>query len=266
MRMKKIFVALALVGSLACTPMTVLASGASATEAAAASFQYEHDPRFDSKAMEDIVVDKNAVYGFAPSPNSTRLAAYAEEDWSDPEKVAGWRQERLEYFAQFDSMYEMWKTMEAEGKSVEEIARAVSAERNRIRLASYEGNEEGLQKVKESNLATYGNENGPTPESLFEKYGSWEKVLAKSFSSNSGMDACLGLYDDRYEFNQRTEASRISDTIAYTVKKDDTLRKISGYYFGTTEQWKEIYNANRDQISNYNLIYPDQVFTIPVAK
>ena len=47
-------------------------------------------------------------------------------------------------------------------------------------------------------METYGNENGPTPEWLYEKYGSWDVVLVKALGSNPGMDACLGFYDDYY--------------------------------------------------------------------
>lgn len=37
---------------------------------------------------------------------------------------------------------------------------------------------------------------------MYEKYGSWEIVLQKSFSVNMGMDACCGLYDDNYTLYQ----------------------------------------------------------------
>ena len=70
--------------------------------------------------------------------------------------------------------------------------------RNVLRLQSYENDPVGLEKVKKSNLKTYGNEEGPTADSLYKKYGSWEMVLQKAFSTNHGMDACLGLYDDNY--------------------------------------------------------------------
>ena len=79
------------------------------------------------------------------------------------------------------------------------MAKAVSKERNRLRLESYKDDPESLKKVIESNLETYGYEDGPTPESLFEKYGSWVAVLQKAFSPNMGMDACCGLYDEYYE-------------------------------------------------------------------
>ncbi|MBR6219702.1 MAG: hypothetical protein IKQ80_04000 [Clostridia bacterium] len=88
--------------------------------------------------------------------------------------------------------------MREEGASIEEMARAVSEERNRLRLMSYEDDPEDLAAVKKSNLETYGQEDGPTPDQLYEKYGSWTTVLQKAFSPNMGMDACCGLYDEYY--------------------------------------------------------------------
>ncbi len=78
------------------------------------------------------------------------------------------------------------------------MARAVSEERNRLRLAVHQDDPEGLAKVKESNLETYGHEEGPTPDELYGKYGSWITVMQKAFSTNMGMDACCGLYDEYY--------------------------------------------------------------------
>ena len=81
---------------------------------------------------------------------------------------------------------------------LEEIARAVSAERNALRIASYEGDPEGLAAMKARNLAVYGREEGPTPDEMYEKYGAWETVIEKAFSVNMGLDVCLGLYDEYY--------------------------------------------------------------------
>ena len=41
-------------------------------------FSYEHDPRENPEAMKDIVENADAVYGFSPNPESTRLGVYAE--------------------------------------------------------------------------------------------------------------------------------------------------------------------------------------------
>ena len=161
-------------------------------------FQYVHDPRENPEAMKDIIENENAVYGFSPDPESTRLGSFAEYDWTDPEFVAEARTERIAYHDSMESMVDILYKMRDEGASTEEMARAVSTERNRIRLASCES-EEDLAKVKESNLQTYGQEEGPTPDQLFEKYGSWAMVIQKAFSPNLGMDACCGLYDTYYQ-------------------------------------------------------------------
>ncbi|MCR5626546.1 MAG: hypothetical protein K6F99_04450 [Lachnospiraceae bacterium] len=161
-------------------------------------FKYKNDPMQNADAAKDIVVDPKAVYGYSPRPDSTRLKDYVSYDWSDPIVVWRGRQDRLKYLKKDAGMYSLLAERRLEGRSTEEIAREISALRNEIRLASYDDDPEGLAKVKASNLRTYGNENGPTPESLYKKYGSWDMVLKKAFASNTGMDACLGLYDDNY--------------------------------------------------------------------
>ena len=161
-------------------------------------FAYEHDPRENPEAMKDIVENPDAVYGFSPDPQSTRLGAFADYDWTDPAFVAKAQQERRAYHESMDSMTDILYRMREEGASIEEMARALSEERNRLRLAAYDDDPEGLAEVKKSNLETYGHEEGPTPDELFEKYGSWTAVMQKAFSSNMGMDACCGLYDDYY--------------------------------------------------------------------
>ena len=163
-----------------------------------APFTYEHDPRETPAAMEDLVEHPDAVYGFSPDPESPRLGSFADYDWTDPEVVAEAQKERREYHESMDTMTDILYRMRDEGASMEEMARAVSEERNRLRLESYKDDPKGLAEVKESNLKTYGHEEGPTPDQLYEKYGSWTVVLQKAFSPNMGMDACCGLYDEYY--------------------------------------------------------------------
>ena len=162
------------------------------------TFHYEHDPQDNPEAMKDIVVDPDAVYGFAPDPNSQRLGEYAKYDWSDEEFVAEAQQTRREYHESMASMTDMIYEMRDEGASTEEIARAVSAERNRLRWESNKDDPEALEAMKKSNLETYGHEEGPTPDQLYEKYGSWAVVVQKAFAPNLGMDAVVGLYDENY--------------------------------------------------------------------
>ena len=164
-----------------------------------APFRYQHDPRQCPEAMKDIVVNPDAIYGFSPDPQSKRLGSYADYDWTDPDFVAEAKKERKAYHDSFSTMTDIVNKMTAEGASEEAIARAVSTERNRLRLAAYDNNPEGLAEVKKSNLETYGHEDGPTPDEQYAKYGSWKLVMQKAFSANLGMDAVCGLYDDYYE-------------------------------------------------------------------
>jgi len=159
---------------------------------------YEHDPRDNPKAMEDIIEDPDAVYGFSPDPESERLGSYAEYDWTDPKFVKRAQEERRAYHESMDSMTDILYEMRENDASMEEMARAVSEERNRLRIEACKDDPEALASLKESNLKTYGHEDGPTPDELFEKYGSWTTVLQKAFSPNLGMDACCGLYDEYY--------------------------------------------------------------------
>ncbi|MBQ7499617.1 MAG: hypothetical protein IJT91_01855 [Clostridia bacterium] len=175
----------------------MIAFGAAAIVCAANGSAYVHDPLLNPSAAKDIVADENAVYGFRPSETGS-LTMYSEYDWTDPGVVEQGRQERIKYHEELESMYWMLLEMRSEDKSAEEIARAVSTRRNEIRLEAYKDDPEGLADVKARNLELYGHEEGPLPDELFEKYGSWETVISKAFSPNSGMDACVGLYDDYY--------------------------------------------------------------------
>lgn len=49
----------------------------------------------------------------------------------------------------------------------------------------------------------------------------------------------------------------------YTVVKGDCLWSIAKRRLGDGSRWNEIYQLNRDKISNPNLIYPNQVLIMP---
>jgi len=49
----------------------------------------------------------------------------------------------------------------------------------------------------------------------------------------------------------------------YTVKAGDTLSKIAKDHLGNANAYMKIYEANRDQLSNPDLIKPGQVLKIP---
>ena len=190
-----VFLALVLITAVSVAPASAQNT---ATDSAGITFSgYRHDPAANESAMKDIIADNEAVYGFRPSKSGS-LKQYADADWTDPAVVESGRQDRIAYHKSLEAMYDIVDRMRSEGKTVEEIARTVSAKRNELRLAAYADDPEGLAAVKARNLEKYGHEEGPLADELYKQYGSWETVLAKAFSANLGMDACLGLYDDYY--------------------------------------------------------------------
>ena len=51
----------------------------------------------------------------------------------------------------------------------------------------------------------------------------------------------------------------------YTVVAGDSLSKIAKRLYGDANQWRRIFEANRDQIQNPDLIKPGQKLKIPAA-
>lgn len=60
-----------------------------------------------------------------------------------------------------------------------------------------------------------------------------------------------------------TKPATVSTARTYTVQGGDCLWNIAKRYYGNGALYTKIFDANRDKISNPNLIYPGQVFTIP---
>lgn len=49
----------------------------------------------------------------------------------------------------------------------------------------------------------------------------------------------------------------------YKVEMNDTLQKISIKVYGTSNKWKDIYEANKDQLKSPDRIYAGQILKIP---
>ena len=51
----------------------------------------------------------------------------------------------------------------------------------------------------------------------------------------------------------------------YTVQKGDTLSAIAQHHYGKASRWHAIFDANRDQLDNPDLIKPGQVLRLPAS-
>jgi nucleoid-associated protein YgaU len=52
-------------------------------------------------------------------------------------------------------------------------------------------------------------------------------------------------------------------TRTYVVRSGDSLSKIAKEHYGRAEDWRKIYEANRDLIKDPDLIYPGQELKLP---
>jgi nucleoid-associated protein YgaU len=59
------------------------------------------------------------------------------------------------------------------------------------------------------------------------------------------------------------DADTAGTSRSYTVKKGDSLSKIAKREYGDAQQWRRIYEANRNTIENPDLIQPGQVLRLP---
>jgi nucleoid-associated protein YgaU len=56
-----------------------------------------------------------------------------------------------------------------------------------------------------------------------------------------------------------------ADTRSYTVKAGDTLSRIAQHHYGKASRWHAIFEANRDQLDDPDLIRPGQVLKLPAV-
>ena len=60
-----------------------------------------------------------------------------------------------------------------------------------------------------------------------------------------------------------SEVPQMNVTTGYTVQKNDSLARIAKKELGSYNRWQEIYNANKDAISNPSVLYTGQILQIP---
>lgn len=59
------------------------------------------------------------------------------------------------------------------------------------------------------------------------------------------------------------EPVRSQEPKKYTVQKGDSLSKIAKQFYGDANRWNDIFEANKDTISDPDLIHPGQELKIP---
>lgn len=159
-------------------------------------FKYKHNPSENPKVLEDAVEDGDAVYGYRPSKTGS-VKAFADDDWSDPDIVEAYRQNRVKYHKDNDENIIIEKQMRLQGKSDEEIARMLVNRRNQNRLNSYLDEKGNILDMEKYNQAL---EHCKDYEYLRNVKGKTDlEIIESSVRGNPGFDACTGLYDMFYD-------------------------------------------------------------------
>ena len=87
-----------------------------------------------------------------------------------------------------------------------------------------------------------------------------ESSKQKVWDAYSAIDPDMRAGDLELDLEVSAGAEASTET-RYTVQKGDSLSKIAKKYPGLT--WQKIYEANKDQIKDPDLIYPGQKLVIP---
>ena len=95
--------------------------------------------------------------------------------------------------------------------------------------------------------------------------GLFDKKDDKKKEEKAGKKADFSKVQSGSSTTAKPEAKAAAGAKSYTVKSGDSLWKISEQMYGNGNDWRRIYEANKDQIKNPDLIYPGQTFKIPGA-
>ena len=95
-----------------------------------------------------------------------------------------------------------------------------------------------------------------------EKIKDAEQEAARVEREKRLEEAAARRREQRKEMEKRAEEER-ARARTYVVKPGDNLSKIAKELLGDAKRWPEIFEANKDQIKDPNLIYPGQELRIP---
>ena len=88
-----------------------------------------------------------------------------------------------------------------------------------------------------------------------------EKRLARLSAASRSAEAAIEREQRKSMVEEEAEVE--AEPQVYVVQTGDTLSKIAGQLLGDPKRWKEIWEANRDQIKNPDLIQVGWKLRIP---
>lgn len=127
-----------------------------------------------------------------PCTSPERVVCLIRSETPREREVA--RDQRMRYHQLLEDMERTACAMRAEGRSEEDVARALVRMRNDAKDTVRAGMTPAqVAQLEARNLEKYGNPLGPTADQLHLKYGAWEKVSEAATRSSGAVDRELGL-------------------------------------------------------------------------
>ncbi len=125
-----------------------------------------------------------------------------------------------------------------------------------------------LVNAQKADVAAFGKKVEMLEAKIDARSGNKEDLLAALKDlQESQLSACPAYFDKVHNLLQRKLDAWVvkPKEILYTVVKGDCLWNIAkkDNIYGNGFAWPKIYHANKDQIKDPNLIYPQQVFKVP---
>ncbi len=98
-----------------------------------------------------------------------------------------------------------------------------------------------------------------------ESLATKEKIIlaAGNIKGISEIEDLMTIGDGKTEDAVQGEVKIVGGSKFYTVKKGDSLSKISKAMYGDYMKYNDIFEANKPMLKNVDLIYPGQVLRIP---
>jgi hypothetical protein len=107
---------------------------------------------------------------------------------------AGYGDIRGYYHQLINEMRTVESEMRASGSSDEDIARVLVQMRNAAKVTTRGlSNPEDVAVWEARNVAKYGDPIGPTADYQYARYGSWEKVIERSYVTSAEYDQAAGI-------------------------------------------------------------------------
>jgi hypothetical protein len=128
-----------------------------------------------------------AKVGAPPEPGKTGAPI-------DAARIADLKAMRLRYLEGIQALETTENEMRRLGRTTEQIARQLVGDRNALKVETRAlMKPEEVAQLEARNLKKYGDPVGPTPEWLFDKYGSWDKVLEAVKRTDPVTNQLLGI-------------------------------------------------------------------------